>query len=314
VPESLLALSLYGWELRFPPVVALAIVAAVGYLVGRSGRARTGLAEVQVRHEVRRAQVVARELDRVAAALRAHLTQHQTAVVRFKSRLEELHGRQTEEDWKRLCREAETVLRPTMKLATQVAQAYDEIRQQSAHLMSFTDARTDPLTATANRRALEEALAAQVALRARYRSVFSLVLLDLDHFKRVNDERGHLTGDRVLQQVARALEAAVRETDLVARYGGEEFVVLMPQTDLANASRLAQRLRRAIARATQLTVSGGVAMIGTVETAEELLQRADAALYQAKAAGRDAVYRHNGTEVEAVPELDATDAQPVAKP
>jgi diguanylate cyclase len=186
------------------------------------------------------------------------------------------------------------VLRPTLKFSSQVSQAYDEIRHQISHLMTFTDARTDPLTGVANRRALEEALVAQTALHARYAAHFSVLILDIDHFKRVNDELGHLAGDRALQSVARTLESTVRDTDLVARYGGEEFVVLMPQTELDAAAWLAQRLCQAITRATQLTASGGVASIQESETGQELLARADAALYQAKGAGRNAVFLHSG--------------------
>ena len=97
--------------------------------------------------------------------------------------------------------------------------------------MSFTEVRTDPLTGVNNRRGLDDALSAQLALKGRYHSTFSLVMFDIDHFKQVNDQEGHLHGDKVLQELSRLFDECIRDTDMVARYGGEEFVVLMPQTD-----------------------------------------------------------------------------------
>jgi diguanylate cyclase (GGDEF)-like protein len=240
---------------------------------------------------------VARELERIAAALQGNLRQHEGRVERFKGRLSKLRDDAKEGNWKQLCKEAEDMLRPTLRLATQMSQAYDEIRQQSNQLMTFTEVRTDPLTGLGNRRALDESMASQTALRTRYGFTFSLVMFDIDHFKRINDQDGHLAGDRALQNVARLLDAGVRETDLVARYGGEEFVVLMPQTALEMACLLAERLRQKVAEETMLTVSGGVAAIQEYETPHDLLSRADAALYAAKSAGRNRIFRHTSGEL-----------------
>ena len=123
------------------------------------------------------------------------------------------------------------MLKPTLKLASQLAAAYDEIRQQSNNLMTFTEVRTDPLTGVSNRRALDETLESMFAMMHRYEHPFSVVLVDIDYFKQINDEQGHLYGDRMLKAVARLLDDNVRDTDMVARYGGEEFVIVMPQTD-----------------------------------------------------------------------------------
>ena len=86
-----------------------------------------------------------------------------------------------------------------------------------------------------NRRGLDDALGAQIALMSRYHSPFSLAMFDIDHFKLVNDREGHLHGDHTLQELSRLFEECVRETDVIARYGGEEFIVVMPQTDLDGA-------------------------------------------------------------------------------
>lgn len=159
-------------------------------------------------------------------------------------------------------------------------------------------ARHDPLTGLFNRRVLEQEAEAAWRRRRRGAGPFAVLSLDLDHFKRVNDAHGHLAGDCVLQQVARRLTAAVRNVDTVARTGGEEFVVLVPLVDREGALATAERLRVAIGAAPfelpdgplPMSVSVGVAMVepGDVRP-EEVLQRSDLALYQAKAAGRDRV-------------------------
>ncbi len=123
---------------------------------------------------------------------------------------------------------------------------------------------------------------------------YCLLLLDVDHFKRINDQFGHQRGDETLILLARTLEQRTRETDSVCRWGGEEFIVLLPQTDLANAVHLAECLRTAVEQIREpqlptITISIGVAQHAAEETTESLLRRADAALYQAKAAGRNRV-------------------------
>jgi diguanylate cyclase len=218
-----------------------------------------------------------------------------------------LSDRQQETAWKGLCREAEEVLKPTLHLAAQVAAAYDEIRQQSAHLMTFTEVRTDPLTGVNNRRGLDDALGGQFAMMNRYGTHFSVAMFDIDHFKETNDREGHLQGDRLLQDLARLLDETVRETDVVARYGGEEFVVVMPQTDLEGVCIFAERLRSKVAQELPLTISGGVAQALDGDTQDSLLARADSALYEAKAAGRNRVYRHDGEQMESVVEEETAE-------
>ena len=213
---------------------------------------------VRSRRELKRARAVAIELEKIAWTVRQSLAKHHASVSRFKERVSRLSDGQQDAAWKELCREAENILRPTLQLATQIASAYDEIRQQSANLMTFTEVRTDPLTGVNNRRGLDDALGAQLAMMTRYNSIFSVVMLDIDHFKQVNDREGHLHGDHVLQELARLFDECVRETDLVGRYGGEEFVIVMPQTDLAGACVFAERLRAEVAERLPVTISGGV--------------------------------------------------------
>jgi diguanylate cyclase (GGDEF)-like protein len=284
------------WHIQLPTPVALAFVAAMGYLISRWRRPTSTDIVVRSRRELKRAQAVALELEKIAWTVRQSLAKHHASVSRFKDRVSKLGDQQQDAAGKELCREAEDILRPTLQLATQIANAYDEIRQQTSHLMTFTEVRTDPLTGVNNRRGLDDALNSHLAIMSRYSSVFSLAMFDIDHFKQVNDREGHLHGDRVLQELARLFDECVRETDIVGRYGGEEFVVIMPHTDLAGACGFAERLRREVATRLGITISGGLAAAQEGDAADAIIARADAALYCAKSAGRNRVFYHTGDE------------------
>ena len=192
------------------------------------------------------------------------------------------------------------MLAPTMRLSTQIAQAYDEIRMQANMLMTFTESRTDSLTGLSNRRALDESLENMFAMKSRYELNFSLAIFDIDHFKKVNDEKGHLEGDRVLQEFASLLDFCVRDTDIVTRYGGEEFVVIMPSTDIQGASIFAERLRTSAEDQVGIHISGGIALADDNDDPRSLLSRADSALYQAKASGRNRNCFSDGNQIETV--------------
>lgn len=158
-------------------------------------------------------------------------------------------------------------------------------------------AQVDPLTSVGNRRAFDEALQRRCAEGSRYRRPFSLILLDVDHFKEVNDTYGHAVGDDVLMILADVLRDGVRNADQVFRYGGEEFAVLAPETELDGAMILAERLRVAFRLATRRSAAGRRTLSAGVAAAEgadafdprRLLKAADDALYRAKDAGRDRV-------------------------
>ncbi len=155
-------------------------------------------------------------------------------------------------------------------------------------------ARHDKLTELANRRHCESALQTETERSDRYGQPFSALMIDIDRFKRVNDERGHAEGDRVLEWIAGVLQNRVRETDLAGRWGGEEFVVLLPSTPATNAHRLAEELRRAVAEqpdgdVTPVTISIGYAGYQHGEGNARFMQRLDRALYAAKSEGRNRV-------------------------
>jgi two-component system cell cycle response regulator len=160
---------------------------------------------------------------------------------------------------------------------------------------------TDPLTLTLNRRALVDRLDEEMERARRYGLVLTLLMVDLDHFKRVNDTHGHLVGDDVLREVSMIIQREVRTVDIVARYGGEEFVVVLPETAEEGAVAFAERVRQRIAEhripgedgeePVSLTVSIGVATFpsSSIETTDDLISHADDALYRAKAEGRNKV-------------------------
>lgn len=162
---------------------------------------------------------------------------------------------------------------------------------------------TDGLTALSNRRAFEEAIGREFSRSNRYARPMSLLMIDVDHFKRVNDVHGHLAGDAALRQVGAMLRGNIRRDDLAGRLGGEEFAVLLPEIDLPDALRVAEKLR-AIVREKRvvfegavipLTISVGVATRAVADRQPtDLIRRADEALYAAKRAGRDRVEGSNG--------------------
>lgn len=148
----------------------------------------------------------------------------------------------------------------------------------------------DPLTGLANRRLMYLELDRNIAKAKRYKGPFSIIMIDIDHFKEYNDRHGHLAGDRLIEEFARLSLKAVRGADLVVRYGGEEFLILLPETDLKRAADVAERLRRAVEARKGVTISLGVASYNEeMKGADELIDAADETLYRAKTGGRNRV-------------------------
>ena len=178
------------------------------------------------------------------------------------------------------------------------AQASIAIENERLHRTVKRQAITDELTQLANRRRFTETLAVEVRRAERFSDPLALVLADLDDFKQINDRYGHQTGDEVLRRFSDVLRENVRDFDLPVRYGGEEFAVLLPETGLDGAERLARRLQSALLHLRlpetgsdkpPVTASFGVASFPAARSAEELLSAADGALYRAKAAGKNRV-------------------------
>jgi two-component system cell cycle response regulator len=174
----------------------------------------------------------------------------------------------------------------------------DHLRDNTKLMLEM--ATTDSLTQLTNRRRFEDQFVRLVEQSVKAGRPLSMLIIDIDHFKSVNDTYGHLAGDKVLVEFGRRLRGAVRDVDLAARFGGEEFVVAMPEADRATGYQVAERLREILstdpfrvdesADPISITVSVGVAALaGPADTARDLLARADAALYRAKRHGRNRV-------------------------
>jgi two-component system cell cycle response regulator len=175
----------------------------------------------------------------------------------------------------------------------ELAQTNLRLQQREAQILAVS--LTDPLTGVGNRRRLEQALALEISRAERTDGTLCAFMADLDHFKRVNDTYGHEAGDKVLAAFSYLLRRCTRATDVVARFGGEEFVVLMPATDLVQASAIGERIRGEFAACRveplpdPVMASFGVAELKAGEQGHALLRRADSALYAAKQLGRNCV-------------------------
>ena len=168
------------------------------------------------------------------------------------------------------------------------------VRMKEEYMEAQLDAYTDFLTGLRNRRYLEIVLERELFRLGRYGRPLSLILLDLDGFKAVNDAHGHDVGDRVLRTLAQCLEAHVRRSDRAVRLGGEEFAVVLPETELSKALQLAERLRQEVGRlevppVPRLSASFGVAQAHPTDSPLSLLKRADEAMYRAKRKGKNRV-------------------------
>jgi diguanylate cyclase (GGDEF)-like protein len=169
------------------------------------------------------------------------------------------------------------------------------LRNALLYRVATQSALRDPLTGTGNRIAMQQSLAREIDVSRRTKQPLSVLMLDVDHFKRVNDEYGHHTGDEVLRTIAQAVKGQLRNIDRVFRYGGEEFVVLLTDTDTEAAVQIGERLRSAVlglayphpAPSLTMSISLGCSTLLPTETADSLLQRADSALYVAKREGRN---------------------------
>lgn len=195
----------------------------------------------------------------------------------------------------------EAMLVVGMRVAT--ARLRDEVAERTAEVCSLLDqvtelAQHDTLTGLPNRRCFEMRFEEEAARASRSDRSFSLVLIDLDHFKRINDSHGHGVGDAVLKRFARMVQTSLRAGDVCCRWGGEEFLVMLPETSGNQAVGMMERLRFELIRinahdpgdgAVPFAFSGGVAEWRSGEDIDSLLRRADRAMYQAKAAGRDRI-------------------------
>ena len=178
------------------------------------------------------------------------------------------------------------------KYKQNMSELLGEVEQKNALLKRLSI--TDKLTGLNNRIKIDEVLSSNLHMFERYDNVFSVILIDIDHFKKVNDTYGHPVGDEILKEFAKILKKHARITDVVGRWGGEEFMIIASETDSVGATKFATIIKKAIndyefPKIGKVTASFGLSQIGVGDSIEEVVNRADLALYSAKESGRNRV-------------------------
>jgi diguanylate cyclase (GGDEF)-like protein len=256
------------------------------------------------RHEMIHASEIAKRLRSLADDMSSSVGEHRARLDHASQLLSSNEGRSGQALAELVVGVIDEIARANYHLQSKLETAESRLQEQATEIETYISrSLTDPLTGLPNRREFENRMEERMAAWKRRQEVFSLLIMDVDHFKKLNDQYGHLAGDQVLAAMGRALRAAIRREDAVARYGGEEFAMLLPHTSLEQAAHVAQNVRDAVAQicvdhnGQQLTVtaSAGFATIQPDEHAELLIHRADAALYAAKGAGRNCAFLHDGT-------------------
>ncbi|CAK0760051.1 diguanylate cyclase [Gammaproteobacteria bacterium] len=236
----------------------------------------------QERFSIMRQEVTeATDLDQIRLSIEAGLDLVENHMTIFMQR-EENRSRQATERILSLNKRLKSMEGETNQLR-------EQIRRERAQAVR------DPLTGLFNRIAYEERLAIEFQRVKRYGTPLSLMILDIDFFKRINDSYGHQAGDKVLKKIATRIAANVRDADFVGRFGGEEFVSLLPETDLTSALKVAEKIRETVESCVfrfynepvPITISCGIAEFHPNDTPETVFERADQALYQAKHLGRN---------------------------
>lgn len=245
-------------------------------------------------------------LDRLASKVEDDIDCHSFHMEQIATDLRDVTGNTPDV----VLKAAAHIIIANRRLQRDLAAAQKEIQQQRQEVASLVaEARTDTLTALPNRRSFDEELGRRFDQWKRHQIPLSLLMVDVDRFKQLNDAHGHQTGDDALRLLAGVLRKTLREMDLAARFGGEEFAVLLPGTRLKDATTVAERLRASVAKESfhcrgkdlNVTVSLGLASVIADDDAQALVKRADDALYAAKSAGRNCAFLHDGTNAIAIP-------------
>ncbi|HUT09745.1 MAG TPA: GGDEF domain-containing protein [Thermoguttaceae bacterium] len=315
-------------DLIFAIVMATAGAIAGAWLRGRGTvcagvQPRGGETEARPEgDETEYAREVLARLHQLAASVAANVGEHNSRVEEINEELNSNEFQETED----VVAAVAKLIEANNTMQEQLGHAEEKLQEQTRLVEEHAVvAHTDALTGLANRRAFDDEI-------ARQGNSFSIVMVDVDHFKDFNDSYGHQAGDEVLRNMGKVLYAGARKMDLVARYGGEEFALILPGASVTDAKNRAEQIRRAIEdshvhyaeTALHVTASLGVAELMPGEETEAVIQRADAALYASKESGRNRVYWHDGQEIrpidepapvaEAIQTEEAQAEQPPAEP
>jgi diguanylate cyclase len=274
---------------------------------------------------VERAMMASERIKDLAKHVVSHVGDHGAKVEAFNSDLQAMAGQPSEFSVDTLLLAIGQMTCANTELKQRLTRIETQIAAQSAELRSYgSEARTDSLTGLANRRAFDDEIQRRFAEWQRRRAPFTLMMLDADNFKEINDSYGHLAGDETLRQIANVITNSSRQMDFRCRYGGDEFVVVMPDASLQETRAAAERTRKAIESAVvkfgnislSLTCSFGVARVGVNDhDVAQLIRRADESLYKSKDAGRNCGHWHDGhecwpLETEATNSRHPSDAAP----
>jgi diguanylate cyclase len=287
-------------------LLATAILGVIAYLIATfAPRLSGGVGGLSGDAVMKAGQKLERELGKVLGLIRNHVTTNDSYAKSLTSAQSRLAGLPEAEQVRvvvsLLVAENERMRQDSATLTLKLEDSQKQIESLRASLTQAEEVvLKDPLTGTGNRRCFDVTMEKAILESRQKKTPLSLVMCDIDHFKRVNDAFGHQVGDEIIKMFARVIEANIRDEDTVIRYGGEEFAIVLPMTEQDAAKAIAERVRkqfeskRLTIRETnqkvgQLTASFGVAQFRTGDDVDMLVQRADAKLYDAKSSGRNRV-------------------------
>jgi len=246
-----------------------------------------------------------REITSHVLETEGDLSDHGQTLDHMAGQLQDIHDFQgVREVIDQMLDTTKAIIKSGSRLQTRMKVSSEDLKQLHKELeISQKEARTDALTGLENRRGLEKRLELERIRARQNNALFSVIMIDIDYFKKVNDTHGHLVGDSLLKGFAAVLKNKVRRNDMVARYGGEEFLLLLPETGVEGAYAVAEKIRAALVnqdwkvknsgkRIGQIKASMGIAQYVMNETGNQVIDRADSALYQAKEQGRDRIIIH----------------------
>ena len=270
-----------------------------------------------------RTTLVSDRLRDMALSVATDVGAHNASIERIEAELAASRGQNGEVLVEAVARAVDDISQANAELQERLAKAERQIEAQAKEIrVHESEARTDSLTQLANRRAFDDELKRRIAEWRRHKTPVSLLILDVDHFKRFNDTHGHQAGDEVLRKVGEVLTLCARDMDLPCRYGGEEFAIVLPATVGSDGGIVAERVRKAVeglaidfeGKALSVTVSVGLAEAGPEEEPAELIRRADEALYRSKDAGRNNGHLHDNKTCVPITPVPAPENPKQAKP
>jgi diguanylate cyclase len=241
---------------------------------------------------------ILRALTEVVQGVGTKTESSNAALSESKVRITNIKSSNLVEEASLLIDQIDNMINVNNTLKTELAEAQGAINEQKTVIDSLqTEVRIDSLTQLGNRMALEERIAESLGRFERYQEPFCILMIDIDHFKKINDTYGHPAGDRILKGLSAKMKATLRNSDFIGRYGGEEFCAIVVNGDLEKGKAAAENLRIAVESAKfnlggkklGITISIGVAGVQDADTIESLIKNADTALYRAKEFGRNMV-------------------------